>query len=231
MLPPAPSLCWASDSHLRVELGNDDSARTRGLVLAAAARLRKLAGSIEAVPGAATVMVTFDPMVLDHHAAAARVAAALEALKEADTDAAPPRVVELPVAYGGAAGPDLPEVARLCALTEQQVIERHAGAEHVVRHLGFAPGFAYIDGVPPELCVPRLDRPRTRVAPGSVAITGGQTGVYPRASPGGWRVIGRTSSVMFDPARAEPALLRAGDRVRFVPVPPESITQEPRGER
>jgi KipI family sensor histidine kinase inhibitor len=103
-------------------------------------------------------------------------------------------------------------------MTIDQIVALHSGAEHVVRFLGFAPGFAYIAGLPTALVVPRLDSPRVRVPAGSVGIAADRTGIYPREGPGGWRLIGRTPLKMFDVEREPAALLRAGDRVRFVPI-------------
>ena len=134
--------------------------------------------------------------------------------------AAESRLVEIPVRYGGEFGPDLPDVARHTGLTPERVIEMHAAAEYLVYFLGFAPGFAYLGGLPPELATPRLSAPRKRVPAGSVAIGGNQTGVYPIESPGGWRIIGHTDAKLFDPSAAEPVLLRMGDRLRFVPESP-----------
>lgn len=129
------------------------------------------------------------------------------------------RIVRVPVAYGGAAGPDLGFVAERTGLSAETVIARHAAAEYRVAFIGFLPGFPYLMGLDPALHVPRRATPRTRVPAGSAAIGGAQTGIYPVASPGGWHVIGRTAIRLFDPAAAQPSLLRAGDRVRFVPVP------------
>ena len=129
------------------------------------------------------------------------------------------RLGEIPVAYGGEAGPDLAHVAAHAGLAEAEVIARHANVDYRVAMLGFAPGFPYLVGLNPALATPRHAQPRQRVAAGSVGIGGAQTGVYPRASPGGWQIIGRTDLVLFDPARAEPSLLQPGDRVRFVPRP------------
>jgi KipI family sensor histidine kinase inhibitor len=123
------------------------------------------------------------------------------------------RRIEIPVFY---AGPDLETVAGLTGLSPEEVVARHTGVEHVVAFLGFQPGFAYLVGGDETLEVPRLDEPRTRVPAGSVAIAGPYSGVYPRESPGGWRLLGRTTTVMFDPAREEPALLAPGDHVWFV---------------
>ena len=123
------------------------------------------------------------------------------------------RLVEIPVVYDG---PDLDEVARLTGLSPEEVIARHTGAEHVAAFIGFQPGFAYLTGGDTLLHVPRRDAPRTRVPGGTVAIAGPYSGVYPRESPGGWRLLGSTTGLMFDPAREPPALLAPGDRVRFV---------------
>ncbi|HLO67907.1 MAG TPA: 5-oxoprolinase subunit PxpB, partial [Holophaga sp.] len=121
--------------------------------------------------------------------------------------------------YGGEDGPDLEAVARHCGLAPEEVARRHAGATYRVHFLGFAPGFPYLGGLDPALAAPRLDAPRTRVPAGSVGIAGAQTGIYPLESPGGWRLIGRTPLVLFDPRRPEPCLLRPGDLLRFVEVP------------
>jgi KipI family sensor histidine kinase inhibitor len=123
------------------------------------------------------------------------------------------RQIEIPVSYEG---PDVLDVARLTGLSPEEVVARHTAAEHVVAFLGFLPGFAYLVGGDELLHVPRLDEPRTQVPAGSVAIAGPYSGVYPRASPGGWRLLGSTSTPMFDAARESPALLAPGDRVRFI---------------
>lgn len=127
------------------------------------------------------------------------------------------REIAIPVIYGGEAGPDLGEVARHCGLTEKQVVELHSSVEYVVWFLGFQPGFPYLGGLPEQLAMPRRAEPRLQVAAGSVGIGGAQTGVYPLATPGGWQLLGRTTLALFDAQRKEPALLRSGDRVRFVP--------------
>lgn len=123
-----------------------------------------------------------------------------------------PRTVVLDVTYDG---PDLAGVAELTGLSPDEVIARHTGRAYEVAFLGFTPGFPYLLGLDPALAVPRLASPRTSVPAGSVGIGGEQTGVYPTATPGGWRLIGRTDAVLFDVSRDDPALLRAGDVVRF----------------
>lgn len=122
-------------------------------------------------------------------------------------------LVELPTTYDG---PDLHEVARLWQMTTDEVVETHRATEFRVAFCGFAPGFGYCTGLPERLAVPRLDEPRTAVTAGAVGLAGAFTGVYPTASPGGWRIIGHTTARVWDPDRPAPALLAPGTRVRFV---------------
>ena len=125
------------------------------------------------------------------------------------------RTVELPTTYDGE---DLDDVARRWDMTRAEAVATHTGTTFTVAFVGFAPGFAYCTGLPPELAVPRLDRPRPRVPAGAVGVAGEYTAAYPTASPGGWRLLGRTTARLWDAARDEPALLAPGTRVRFVEV-------------
>jgi len=136
----------------------------------------------------------------------------------ADVPVASGTLHTLPVEYGGAAGPDLAELAQQAGMDEMTYIYSHSAVEYTVAFLGFQPGFPYLRGLPPALHAPRRASPRVRVAAGSVAIGGGYCGIYPTSGPGGWQLIGRTDAVLFDPQRAAPALLLPGDRVRFVPA-------------
>jgi KipI family sensor histidine kinase inhibitor len=178
---------------------------------AAALRLaRALAGRsdlVDVVPGHCTVLVTWAGDERPHDLEQLAASVLVGGLAPESTTS-----VEIPVIYDGA---DLEEVARLVGLSPEEVVERHVAAEYIVGFIGFAPGFAYLVGGDERLAVPRLPRPRERVQAGTVAIAGPYSGVYPRESPGGWRLIGRTSLVLFDPQRASPALLSSGDRVRF----------------
>jgi KipI family sensor histidine kinase inhibitor len=167
----------------------------------------------DVVPGARTVLVRLHPGADPPR----RLLAAFEQVPIARARANPP-LVEIPVRYGGDDGPDLTDVARTARLDDDEVVQRHAAGEYTVAFVGFSPGFAYLLGLPDELAVPRLETPRTRVPAGSVAIGGRYTGVYPRATPGGWRVIGRTDAELFDAGRDPPANLAPGDRVRFIPT-------------
>jgi inhibitor of KinA len=129
----------------------------------------------------------------------------------------------VPVCYGGQWGPDLAEVAKFGSCSESDVIELHAGVAYRVYLVGFVPGFAYMAEVDSRIAAPRRRSPRTKVPAGSVAIAGGQTGVYPSATPGGWNIIGRTPVKPYDPNRAHPFLFRPGDHVRFQPITPDEF--------
>ena len=167
-------------------------------------------------PAYCSVLVKFDPLQVDHD----RLDAARRPhLDHLDHVALPePRELEIPVCYGGESGPDLDDVAALHGMTPAQVIELHASVIYTVYFLGFVPGFAYLGGLPEALATPRLRAPRKRVPPGSLGIAGHQTGIYPSPTPGGWRLIGRTSLTIFRTNRDPMSLLSIGDRVRFTPV-------------
>jgi inhibitor of KinA len=125
------------------------------------------------------------------------------------------RVVEIPVCYENEFAPDLAEVAQRAGISPQEVIDLHRGAEYRVHCLGFIAGFPFLGGLDPRLATPRRSTPRKEIPAGAVGIGGAQTGIYPVKSPGGWNIIGRTPLRLFDPRQDPPALLRAGDRVRF----------------
>lgn len=181
-----------------------------------ALRAAGMQGVTDVAPGFASVAVFLDAARLDHDEAEAlpdRIRAVLE--RAGDRPGREARQIDIPVCYDHAFAPDLAAVAQNAGLTTEQVVERHAAAAYRVRCVGFAPGFPYLDGLPPELHTPRRVMPRTSVEAGSVAIGGGQAGIYPFRSPGGWNVIGRTPLRLFSPHDEQPALLRAGDRVDF----------------
>ena len=188
----------------------------RVLATSAAVAARAPAWLVDVVPAYASLLVVYDPL-----AAAPDAVEAL--LREAARSEAPEeeagRDVTIPVRYGGDDGPDLEEVARETGLSPAEVIALHAEGRYVVHLLGFKPGFPYLGTLDGRLRVPRRPSPRTRVPAGSVAIAGAQTGIYPVASPGGWRLLGRTPLRLFDPSSSDPFLLRPGDRVRFEAIP------------
>jgi 5-oxoprolinase (ATP-hydrolysing) subunit B len=178
-------------------------------VVAAAAAVRSadLSGVDEVVPGARTVLVQFSggepPGLRDVLAA------------EHEHVRADGQLIEVPTRYDGA---DLAEVAERTAMSVDALISLHSGTEFVAAFCGFAPGFAYLSGLPAELQLPRRPSPRTLVPAGSLAMASEFTGVYPTASPGGWHLLGNVTVAMFDLAREPAALIAPGDRVRFVPT-------------
>jgi KipI family sensor histidine kinase inhibitor len=201
-----------------------------GIDRATNARVHALAGAVRVeaadgvawghpVPAYESVVVPFDPGVLEPGRAEARLAALLATMARAPQavpDARP--VIDIPTRYGGSDGPDLDDVAHRLGRSSEEVVALHAGRMYVVYMLGFSPGFAYLGTLPRGLQVPRRDAPRTVVPAGSVAIAGRQTGVYPTRSPGGWNLLGRTDAVLWDPRRDPPSMLAPGRRVRFIPI-------------
>lgn len=209
----------AGDSLLMAdfEAAVDPDVNARVVALSHAVRSRGIDGVRDVVPGYCSLGIHFDPLRTDLGALQRAVQTEAVAV-EAAASMTEPRVVEIPVRYGGADGPDLDGVARFAGCTTREVIALHAATAYRVYMLGFVPGFAYLGRVPAAIAAPRHRVPRERVAAGSVGIAGAQTGVYPIASPGGWQLIGRTDAVMFDPSRSPASLLAPGDAVRFVPT-------------
>jgi KipI family sensor histidine kinase inhibitor len=166
-------------------------------------------GVVELVPAARTVLVGYDPMRVDF----SQLAGEISGVSFSVTDASGGADVEIPVRYDGA---DLAYVARLAGISERDVVERHTAVRYTSGFCGFAPGFAYLTGLDPSLQVDRRDTPRVRVPAGAVALADEFTAVYPRESPGGWRIIGHTDVPVWDLSRDPPTLLTPGTRVRFV---------------
>ena len=168
------------------------------------------------MPTYRSLLVHYDPLRLGYDDVVHLVGEQLQRVGEVPLPES--RVVEVPTLYGGESGPDIAFVAEHNGLSVEEVIRIHSSVDYTVYMLGFTPGFPYLGGMSAAIATPRLETPRPRVPAGSVGLAGQQTGVYPIESPGGWRIIGRTPLVLFDPQRDPPALLAAGDRVRFVPV-------------
>ncbi len=208
----------ASDQSLLLYFGQH-------VALDAHLRIRKLLRllEIEPVPGIrnlhpayCSLLVDFDALKMSHAALEEILRSYIDRL---NTLTLPnPREREIPTCYGGEFGPDLNEVATLSGMTPAQVVELHASVTYVVYFLGFVPGFAYLGELPEALATPRLVSPRRSTPPGSVGIADNQTGIYPFAVPGGWRLVGRTPLAMFRPDRKNMSFLSIGDRVRFAPI-------------
>lgn len=170
-------------------------------------------GIVDVVPAYTTIAVYFDPAITSRDDLMPLLVGICG--RAATIGEVAGRLLEIPVRYDG---PDLSEVAEQVGLSVDDVIERHAAPTYHAYMLGFVPGFAYLGDLDPSLVLPRHSTPRQRVPAGSVAIAGAQTAVYPLITPGGWHIIGSTALSMFDVNRDPPALIRAGDSVRFVPV-------------
>jgi KipI family sensor histidine kinase inhibitor len=220
-MPLAPTASALGDRAVVVRLGDTIDAATsaRVLDLADAIAAANLPGVADVVPAYTSVTVHYRWQDLPEHARPAPwrwLQQRLLALAAGATGhRRERRTVELPVCYMPPHAPDLDDVAGRTGLARDEVVRRHAGADYQVAFIGFRPGFPYLIGLDPALAVPRLDSPRHQVAAGSVGLGGAQTGIYPAAGPGGWRLIGRTPAILFDPARDPPSLLAAGDRLRL----------------
>lgn len=220
----------ASDQSLIVYFGappktNESKAPARQITIENHEWVRKLLRLIELEPirglrnlhpAYSSLLIKFDALQMRHSELEEILQSYIGRMKKVKLPE--PRLVEIPVCYGGEFGPDLKDVADLRGLTEDAAVELHSSRTYVVYFLGFAPGFAYLGELAEELVTPRLPSPRRSVPAGSVGIAGMQTGVYPISTPGGWRLLGRTPAKMFQPERDQMSLLSIGDRVQFVPI-------------
>jgi KipI family sensor histidine kinase inhibitor len=211
-----------SEGSFLVEFPDSSDSDANRVAVALAGRLTRESrrGLLDAIPGARTLFVVFEPRLV---ARAPLFALAARLVREVGTSAPESRRFRIPVAYGGENGPDLADLARERGVSPEEVSRRHAAGDYTVAFLGFSPGFPYLTGLPPELALPRRDRPRPRVPAGSVAIGGPYTAIYPEETPGGWNLIGRSAVRLFDASASPPALLRAGDRVSFDAIGEEEL--------
>jgi len=223
-----PANVWfqpASDRSLLVHFGQGISLDTHREIVSFLKLLE--AEPVHAVlnlhPAYCSVLVKFDALQFSHAEVEALLAPYLVRLHEGKLRE--PRVREIPVCYGGEFGPDLAEVAAIHGISPDEVVRLHSAAAYTAYFLGFVPGFAYLGGLPAELTTPRLQLPRKSVPAGSVAIGGNQTGVYPTATPGGWRLIGKTPVKLFDATATHSSFFEIGDDVRFVAISSEEFTR------
>jgi inhibitor of KinA len=215
----------ASDASLLVSFGErisvEPNEQVRRLVLLL--EREPITGVRNVHPAYCSVLVVFEPRQITHAKLEAKLRDRLR--RTAVLQFPPPRDVKIPVCYGGEFGPDLEEVAKLHAMTRDEVVALHGSVTYRAYFLGFTPGFAYLGELPEPLVTPRLPSPRKQVPAGSVGIAGNQTGVYPFATPGGWRLLGRTPLQIFRADREGLSLIAMGDRVRFVPISRERFAE------
>lgn len=208
----------AGDSAMVVEFGDmiDEEINNRVHALAAIIEKENIKGVIEVLPTFRSLMVVYDYQIITFD----RLKEVIQGfdLKTAGTVAGPKRIIEVPCCYGARFGVDLGDMEKLTGIDRDEIIKIHSGVDYKIYMLGFLPGFVYLGGLDKRINAPRLKSPRLKIAPGAVGIGGSQTGVYPIASPGGWRLIGGTPLDFYNPERSEPVLCKAGEYIRFKPV-------------
>ena len=218
-----PKYLSAGDSAVVVEFGNSISPEINNLVNQLMFKIENMRpkGVLDMVPSYRSLMIYYDPLVNSFD----ELVKGLKEIKGPDNDSSnmQSRTIEIPTLYGGDMGPDLEFVADHNGISVDQVIEIHSGAKYRVYMLGFSPGFPYLGGMPESIATPRLSSSRTVIPAGSVGIAEKQTGIYPNASPGGWRLIGQTPIRLFDAEAFPPALLQPGDYVQFVSIGQEAF--------
>ena len=215
------------DRGLLLEFGDvissevNEKVRRMGLAIQAEA----IEGIIEAVPTYRSLFIIYNPLILSIDDLKKRLHLIEKGLKQ--TPFPEPKLTQIPVVYGGTYGPDLEGVAKYHQISAEDVIRLHCSKPYFIYMIGFMPGFPYMGELPEELATPRLKTPRLLVPAGSVAIAQRQTGIYSMDSPGGWQILGRTPTKMFDPEREPPALLQMGDLVQFCQISEEEFKEWP----
>lgn len=220
-----PLIVPAGDGALRVVFEDKIDPSINQLVNSLDKKLTELSipGVTETIPAFRVLTVLYDPEITDLITLSKTIRQLLS--DENEMKSREKRVVHIPVCYDKSFGPDLEELSRHSGLSIEEIIAVHSGRDYLIYMMGFLPGFAYLGGLDPSLHMPRLDTPRTSIEAGAVGIAGSQTGMYPMASPGGWRLIGSTPMKLFDPKRDTPFLYETGDYIRFEPVSREDYDQ------
>jgi len=211
------------DSAVTVEFSKEINEETNRKIrfLATEIERKAIRGVHESVPTFCSITVYFDPLVISGKKLQKKILNIIHAYKEGSAQKR--RVFLIPVCYEGDYAPDMEDVCLLTGLTREEVIQIHSSTDYLIYMLGFLPGFPYLGGMYPRIEAPRLDSPRTTIPEGAVGIGGKQTGIYPLASPGGWRLIGRTPVKVYDPDRENPIVYKAGDYIRFIPISAEEF--------
>lgn len=206
------------DRGLLLEFGDEISREINEKVrrMALAIQAEAIEGIIETVPTYRSLLIIYNPTTLSIEDLKKRLDLIEEGLRE--TPLPEPKLISIPVVYGGIYGPDLEGVAKYLQSSPEKVIRLHCSQPYLIYMIGFMPGYPYMGELPQALVIPRLKTPRLIVPKGSVAIAQRQTGIYSMESPGGWQILGRTPVELFDPEKDPPALLQMGDFVQFYPV-------------
>ncbi len=215
-----PRVVPAGDSAILIELGSEIDPAVNDQVYSLTSDIENtnINGVTELVPTYRSLLVHYDPMAIGFNEMHDVLNQVVENQSNRESTDFEPVVIELPVVYGGEDGPDIENVAGHAGISASEVIEIHSSTDYRVYMIGFAPGFPYLGGLDERIATPRLKTPRVLVPAGSVGIAESQTGVYPNASPGGWQLIGRTATKLFDVNSPKPSKITPGSRVRFVPV-------------
>ena len=214
------------DSALLVVAGNSVSpqinSQVRGLITEI--QEKDWPGILEMVPSYSSLVIHFNPLVLSVSAIESLICDVWDLAAAVEERSG--KIISIPTLYGGNFGPDIDEVSELTGFSTEEVIEKHSGVNYLVYALGFSPGFPYLGGLDESLKCARLSSPRLNVPAGSVAIADLQTGIYPVASPGGWRIIGRTPIKIFDHLRNSPSIIDPGDFIKFEPLDDEKMYRD-----
>jgi KipI family sensor histidine kinase inhibitor len=208
----------AGDRALVIEFGDkiEEQVNSKIRSLTLAIEREGIIGIIETIPTYRSLMVIYEPMVIELEDLIDKVKSIQAKMDEMKLPEA--KIIEIPTLYGGEYGPDIEFVAEHNKISQGEVIKIHTSMEYLIYMIGFTPGFPYLGGMNDKIATPRLQTPRTKIPVGSVGIAGTQTGIYPIESPGGWQLIGRTPVKLYDPYRKNPVLLNAGDYIKFVQI-------------